>query len=98
VLSWAATGRRYFSRAIGLGVTEPATEEQLDRILAAWEAQGITMFRTAAGGSAGATGEGARRFIADIEAPSEKMDTPAYEYFGRLGFTRPYVGTHWAVV
>src|SRR5437588_4922889 len=24
---------------------------------------------------------GARRFIADIEAPSDAMDTPAYEYF-----------------
>jgi hypothetical protein len=41
---------------------------------------------------------GARRFIADIEAPSEAMDTPAYEHFGRLGFTRPYVRTHWASV
>jgi len=41
---------------------------------------------------------GARRFIADIEAPSDAMDTPAYEYFGRLGFTRPYVRTHWAVI
>jgi len=40
---------------------------------------------------------GARRFIADIEAPSEAMDTPAYEHFGRLGFTRPYVRTHWAL-
>jgi hypothetical protein len=40
---------------------------------------------------------GASRFIADIEAPSEAMDTPAYEHFGRLGFSRPYVRTHWAV-
>jgi hypothetical protein len=38
---------------------------------------------------------GARGFIADIEAPSEEMDTPAYDLFGRLGFTRPYVRTHW---
>jgi hypothetical protein len=38
---------------------------------------------------------GARGFIADIEAPSERMDTPAYKYFGRLGFRRPYVRTHW---
>jgi hypothetical protein len=38
---------------------------------------------------------GARGFIADIEAPSDAMDTPAYEYFGRLGFSRPYVRTHW---
>src|SRR5438132_5784930 len=43
-LSWAATGRRYFSRAVGLGVVEPATEEQLDQILAGWREVGITMF------------------------------------------------------
>jgi len=43
-LSWAATGRRYFSRAIGLGVVEPATERQLDEILAGWREAGITMF------------------------------------------------------
>jgi hypothetical protein len=39
---------------------------------------------------------GARGFLADIEAPSEHMDTPAYEHFGRLGFGRPYIRTHWA--
>jgi hypothetical protein len=39
---------------------------------------------------------GATGFIADIEAPSEAMDTPAYGYFGRLGFRRPYVRTHYA--
>jgi hypothetical protein len=38
---------------------------------------------------------GARGFIADIEAPSVAMDTPAYEHFARLGFRRPYVRTHW---
>ena len=229
-LSWAATGRRYFSRSIGLGVVEPATEEQLDQILAGWRDDGITMFllqslphcRPAAyeswlrerglepfdvqdrvvrdagplaEGSASSAGElavervdresrdewaeflqrvyrldtgpwlqeligrpgwfqyvaraggeivaaramhigpdgtawlgmdgpvpglmtddyepdaalcarivaeglvaGVRRFIADIEAPAEDMDTPAYEYFGRLGFSRPYVRTHWAVI
>jgi hypothetical protein len=229
-LSWAATGRRYFSRAIGLGVVEPATEAQLNQILAGWREAGITMFllqslphcrpavyedwlrerglepfdaqdRIVRDGSlladgsafpgrellvervdrgsadewaeflqrvyrletghwlqelvgrsgwfqyvARADGEivaargahigpdgtawlgmdgpvpgvmsddyepdaalcarivadgliaGARRFIADIEAPSEAMDTPAYEHFGRLGFTRPYVRTHWAPV
>ncbi len=32
---------------------------------------------------------GARGFIADIEAPSAALDTPAYGYFGRLGFTPP---------
>jgi hypothetical protein len=41
---------------------------------------------------------GARFFLADIEAPSPAMDTPAYEHFGRLGFRRPYVRTHWARV
>ena len=39
---------------------------------------------------------GAGSFIADIEAPSDDMNTPAYEYFGRLGFRRPYVRTHYA--
>jgi hypothetical protein len=39
---------------------------------------------------------GARGFIADIEAPSAALDTPAYGYFGELGFNRPYVRTHWA--
>ncbi len=38
---------------------------------------------------------GARGFIADIEAPSAEQATPAYRTFGRLGFTRPYVRTHW---
>jgi len=231
-ISWAVTGRRYFSRAIGLGVLDPATEEQLDEILALWREEGITMFlvkslphcrpaayedwlrerrlepydaqdRVVRDGSPLAQGAGAalserelvvepvdrasqdewaeflqrvygldtgpwlqqligrpgwfeyvaredgeivaargmhisldgtawlgmdgpvpglmtddyepdaaicsrivadglvagaRRFIADIEAPSDAMDTPAYEYFGRLGFTRPYVRTHWAVI
>ena len=40
---------------------------------------------------------GVRRFIADIEAPSGAMDTPAYTHFAALGFTRPYVRTHWTV-
>jgi hypothetical protein len=40
--------------------------------------------------------QGVRCFLADIEAPSDAMDTPAYEYFGRLGFRRPYVRTHYA--
>jgi hypothetical protein len=38
---------------------------------------------------------GARTFIADIEAPSPARDTPAYRYFGRLGFRVPYARTHW---
>jgi hypothetical protein len=39
---------------------------------------------------------GVRLFLADIEVPSAAQDTPAYGYFGRLGFRRPYVRTHWA--
>jgi hypothetical protein len=42
-IHWAVTGRRYFSRAIGLGVTAPATEASLDEILALWERLGISM-------------------------------------------------------
>ncbi|HEX3609980.1 MAG TPA: hypothetical protein VHU14_10000 [Solirubrobacterales bacterium] len=41
-------------------------------------------------------GRGVRRFIADIEAPTAEMDTPAYGYFSQLGFSRPYVRTHYA--
>ena len=41
---------------------------------------------------------GAKRFIADIEAPSPTMDTPAYEHFARLGFSRPYTRTHYATL
>jgi hypothetical protein len=44
VLSWAATGRRYFSRVIGLGVTEPASEAVIDRILDGYERAGIGKF------------------------------------------------------
>jgi hypothetical protein len=44
VTSWATSGRRYFSRAIGLGVTAPATEAALDDILAGWARQGIDRF------------------------------------------------------
>ncbi|HXE44465.1 MAG TPA: hypothetical protein VN635_04625 [Conexibacter sp.] len=44
VLHWRATGRRYFSRAIGLGVTAPASEQALDAILACWEELGIDAF------------------------------------------------------
>jgi hypothetical protein len=40
---------------------------------------------------------GARGFLADIEAPADDLGTPAYETFGRLGFTRPYTRTHWTV-
>jgi hypothetical protein len=44
VLSWAATGRRYFSRTIGLGMVEPATTEALDDVIDGYEAAGIAMF------------------------------------------------------
>ena len=37
---------------------------------------------------------GASGFIADIEAPSPGMDTPAYTTFGRLGFRMPYTRLH----
>jgi hypothetical protein len=229
VLRWAATGRRYFSRVIGLGVSQPATEAALDDILASYREAGISMFllqslphcrpteyegwlrerglepfdaqeRIVRGGEpyqgpprgtstrrfevqpvrAAAADEwaefiqrvygldtgswlqrligrrgwhpyiaredgdivaartmyigadglawlgmdapvpgisssdyepdaaicarivedglrlGARGFLADIEAPSEAMDTPSYDYFPALGFTRPYLRTHWA--
>jgi len=44
VLEWAATKRRYFSRAIGLGVVAPATAEAIDGILGVWDEAGIGMF------------------------------------------------------
>ena len=44
VIQWAATGRRYFSRAIGLGVVEPASGEAIDEILRGWDEAGISMF------------------------------------------------------
>jgi hypothetical protein len=230
VIRWAATGRRYFSRVIGLGVSEPATEAAIDEILAGYREAGIDMFllqslphcrpsayeiwlrqrglqpfdaqdRVVRGGEPyqppppafsarrfqvepvdaatadewaeflqrvyrletgswlqrligrpgwhpylaredgeivaartmyigadrlawlgmdgpvpGVTSDdyepdaaicarivedglelGARGFHTDIEAPSQTMDTPAYEYFPALGFTRPYVRTHWAI-
>jgi hypothetical protein len=44
VIRWAATGRRYFSRAIALGVIEPASGEAIDEILRGWDEEGISMF------------------------------------------------------
>jgi hypothetical protein len=38
---------------------------------------------------------GARYFVADIEAPTAKMDTPAYRNFEALGFQRPYFRSHY---
>jgi hypothetical protein len=224
-INWAATGRRYFSRVIGLGVTEPATEESIDEIVKGYDEAGVSRFllqsmphcrpaeyegwlrdrglepfdaqdrvyrdgrhaeaplfgpvervtRETAGEWAeflqrvyrldtgpwlellidrpgwheyvyrdggeivaargmfigpdgmawlGMDGpvpgvmtdeyepdaaicefmvadglaHGARSFLADIELHSPELDTPAYRYFGELGFTRPYVRTHWARV
>jgi hypothetical protein len=224
VIQWASTGRRYFSRAIGLGVVEPVTPDDVDAILGDYRDAGIDMFllqsqpdcrphdyeewlrerglqpfdvqdRVVRGGAplssaangrftververpaadewseflqrvyrldtgnwlpelvdrpawhqyvareegriVGARGmyvgprriawlgmdgpvpgvmtddyeadaalcarmvadglrDGARGFIADIEAPSPDRDTPAYGYFERLGFRIPYARTHW---
>src|SRR5437588_3148527 len=44
VTRWGATGRRYFSRAIGLGVVEPATEAVVDEIFAGYDGAGVDMF------------------------------------------------------
>lgn len=38
---------------------------------------------------------GVQLFAADIEAPSVTQDTPAYDYFGKLGFTCPYFREHY---
>jgi hypothetical protein len=64
--------------------TMRTTDYAPDAVLcAAMVAQGLAL---------GATG-----FLSDIEVRSDGMDLPPYEYFGRLGFRRPYVRTHWAV-
>src|SRR3954470_4622964 len=44
VISWAASGRRYFSRAIGLGLIEPATRAVLDDVIVGYADAGIGMF------------------------------------------------------
>jgi len=44
VVRWAATGRRYFSRTIGLGVFEPANRAAIEEILDGYDRAGITMF------------------------------------------------------
>src|SRR6266700_7639661 len=44
VVRWAATGRRYFSRTIGLGVFEPANRAAIEEILDGFDRAGITMF------------------------------------------------------
>src|SRR5229473_4646118 len=44
VVRWAATGRRYFSRTIGLGVFEPANRAAIEEILDGYDRAGITRF------------------------------------------------------
>jgi hypothetical protein len=44
ILRWAATGRRYFSRVIGLGLSEPATRRAIAEIIAGYERAGISMY------------------------------------------------------
>src|SRR5690348_5030447 len=44
VLAWAATGRRYFSRAIGLGVLRPASAATVAEIVRTYERDGIHAF------------------------------------------------------
>jgi hypothetical protein len=34
-------------------------------------------------------------FVADIEAPTAEMNTPADRYFEALGFRRPYFRSHY---
>ena len=38
---------------------------------------------------------GVRHFVADIEAPSADMSTPAYHHFDALGFKRAYFRSHY---
>lgn len=44
VLRWAAAGRRYFSRCVGLGVVEPATPAAIDEVLVVYRDAGIEKF------------------------------------------------------
>jgi hypothetical protein len=39
---------------------------------------------------------GVKSLVADIEAPTAAMDTPAYRYFESLGFRRPYFRSHYS--
>jgi hypothetical protein len=39
---------------------------------------------------------GVKHFVADIEAPTSEMNTPAYHHFQQLGFRRPYFRSHYA--
>jgi len=39
---------------------------------------------------------GAHYFVADIEAPTSEMNTPAYRNFEALGFKRPYFRSHYS--
>src|SRR6059058_2931383 len=44
VIAWRASGRRYFSRSIGLGLAEPATPAAIDAVIAWFEERDISMF------------------------------------------------------
>jgi hypothetical protein len=39
---------------------------------------------------------GVKYFVADIEAPTPAMNTPAYRHFEALGFKRPYFRSHYS--
>jgi hypothetical protein len=39
---------------------------------------------------------GVKYFVADIEAPTDAMNTPAYHHFEALGFKRPYFRSHYS--
>jgi hypothetical protein len=39
---------------------------------------------------------GVKYFVADIEAPTPAMNTPAYHHFEALGFKRPYFRSHYS--
>jgi hypothetical protein len=47
--------------------------------------------------SADGVAAGARGFVADIEAPQESGDGPAYRNFARLGFRKAYFRAHYGV-
>ena len=114
VLRWLASGRRYFSRTIGLGVAEPATSEALDDVLDGYERLGISMFlvqsrrcRACTARSTSPTRRSASSWSPTASSTARAGSSPtsrrrptrwtrrAYEYFSRLGFTRPYIRTHW---
>src|SRR4051794_29576611 len=44
LIAWAATARRYFSRAIGLAVIEPVTRRGVEAVIGWYDERGISMF------------------------------------------------------